>query len=117
MAQRIRRAAVKELHAELADRFPLAIAKFDEGPIRPLRVGIHADLIAALPELAAGRGRKMLQQFIRQYSRSGAYLASLEVGADRVDLAGEPCGGVTELEAESAAAALRARSTSGSVAP
>src|SRR3712207_1024365 len=63
-------------------------------PIRPLKIGVHADLAALLPE---GEGREVLNKVLRRYTRSTQYLAALAApDAMRHDLAGNPVGPVAE---------------------
>jgi ProP effector len=95
-------AAVLEL---LAERFPNSFA-LHQNRRRPLKVGIHKDIVAALDgavmpaELCAA---------LRCYVRSAGYLRSMVAGADRIDLDGRPCGTVTEDEAEYASMTLARR--------
>jgi sRNA-binding protein len=107
-ARRQRRAAFKRLHEELAATFGQCIAPFDRGPVKPLKVGIDRDIAAAVPELLAGR-EKLLKPFLRGYTSASIYLAALQPGAARVDLAGEPCGTVDAVAASRAAEQLAAR--------
>ncbi len=78
------------LRAMLA-RFPEA---FDTPPGRPLKIGIAADLKAAFPDTEAKTVSRALGRWMG-WRRSG-YLRALIAGGPRYDLAGNPCGTVTE---------------------
>src|SRR4051812_1848994 len=57
-------------------------------PIRPLKIGVHSDLAALLPD---GEARDVLSRVLRRYTRSTQYLAALAApDAVRHDLAGTP---------------------------
>ena len=95
--------------------FRWTFAAWNAGPILPLARGIDAAILEAMPELAVpgGGGKKLLRLMLAQYTRQGPYKAALQAGAARIGLDGQPCDTVTPREAESAAARLAARSTSG----
>jgi ProP effector len=69
---------------------------------RPLKIGIAADLRAALPELPS----RVLARALAAYAKRIMYLQALTAGAPRVDLAGNPAGEVTALEAGYASSVL-----------
>ena len=83
------------------------------GKAQPLKVGIGADIIAALPDLkphAVGTA-------LHAYVRSPEYLARMIEGTGRVDLDGKVVGIVTAAEAaraRSQAGAARARARNSS---
>ena len=94
------------LRAMLA-RFPEA---FDTPPGRPLKIGIAADLKAAFPETEAKTVSRALGRWMGW--RRSWYLRALIAGGPRYDLAGTPCGTVTEeqqLMATQERAAFRKR--------
>ena len=63
-------------------------------PIRPLKIGVHSDLAALLPD---GEAHEVLSRVLRRYTRSTQYLAALAVpAAVRHDLAGNPVEPVAE---------------------
>jgi hypothetical protein len=63
-------------------------------PIRPLKIGVRADLAALLPD---GEARTVLSRVLRRYTRSTQYLAAIAApDAVRHDLAGNPVGPVAE---------------------
>ncbi|MBK8753021.1 MAG: hypothetical protein IPL99_15970 [Candidatus Competibacteraceae bacterium] len=97
--------AVNALHAILMDRFPRAFPK-DYDAIRPLKIGIHADLIQRLPEVDPGLLRRVLANHT---DRDGYRLALLHHRGDRrYDLDGQPVGTVTDADRVEAAQQLEA---------
>jgi len=71
---------------------------------RPLAIGIHHQLHAALPENVTRQG---LYRALAHWTRDWAYLRALWTpGAVRVDLQGQPVGLVTETERLHAGEAL-----------
>jgi sRNA-binding protein len=79
----------------LKERFP---ALFD-GPARPLKLRIQADIKERAPGLFT---RPVLSAFLRRHTGSTAYLVALTQAAHRFDLDGQPAG---EITAEHRAAA------------
>lgn len=82
---------------ELTDRYPRCFARQRQG-VRPLAVGIHDRLKAALaedPELA-DTANWVLKQALARYTHSPAYLQAVIAGHPRVDLDGSDAGPVTE---------------------
>jgi sRNA-binding protein len=76
------------------------------GAMKPLAVGIHRDVRAAMPELPA----TALGQAMRYHVGNPAYLSALAVpGAMRVDLDGSPVEPVSDIDREGAAQVLRHR--------
>jgi sRNA-binding protein len=71
-------------------------------PHRPLKIGIAADICAALPELPS----RVLSMALAAYTKRIMYLQALVVGADRIDLDGNAAGQVTTAEAGHAIAVL-----------
>ena len=88
--------------ARLAADFPRTFTLEKHLPHRPLKVGVAADLRAALPDLP----RAVLGRALAAYTKRIMYLQALKARAPRVDLAGNPAGGVTALEASYASAVL-----------
>ena len=88
--------------ARLAADFPRTFTLEKHLPHRPLKLGIAADLRAALPDLP----RAVLGRALAAYTKRIMYLQALTARAPRVDLAGNPAGGVTALEASYASAVL-----------
>jgi ProP effector len=88
--------------ARLAADFPRTFTLEKHLPHRPLKVGVAADLRAALPDLP----RAVLGTALAAYTKRIMYLQALTARAPRVDLAGNPAGGVTALEAGYASAVL-----------
>ena len=85
-ASRARTRAIIEL---LCDRFPQTFNR--NGP-RPLKVGVYADVLAALGGAAQPRH---LKSALGAYTSNARYLRVLSAGACRVDLDGKPAGTVT----------------------
>jgi sRNA-binding protein len=83
--------------AQLAERFP---AVFTQTGRRPLKIGIHGEL------LALGFDRKLVVVALRSYCGSSGYLSALREGAARIGLDGQPTGVVTAEEEKIAAAQL-----------
>jgi sRNA-binding protein len=93
-----KRQAVAAL-ARLAELFPACFAVDTSGLHRPLKIGIHRDLIE--------RGVQPCEaQALRLYTRRAAYQAALIAGGPRYDLYGNPHGKVTAEEIAVAKAAL-----------
>ena len=90
-ARRARIAATIEL---LCDRFPLT---FNRREPQPLKVGVHADLLAALDGMVEPRD---LKSALAGYTSNARYLRTLSAGASRIGLDGKPAGTVApEVEA------------------
>ncbi|HRZ07835.1 MAG TPA: ProQ/FinO family protein [Candidatus Competibacteraceae bacterium] len=101
---------VNAVHTLLRDRFPKAFPK-DYDAIRPLKTGIHADLIQRLPEIDPGLLRRALANHT---DRDGYRLALLHHRGDRrYDLDGQPVGTVTEADRAEAARLLEASTQRG----
>jgi len=77
-------------------------ACFDGENPRPLKLGIHRDLMAAGFEKAA------VKRALVCYCNRPRYRKALRAGAIRIDLQGQPAGVVTAAEAETARADLAA---------
>lgn len=84
--------SVKEVIAFLAERFPLCFSA--EGEARPLKIGIFQDLVERV-QGEENLSKTQLRSALRLYTSSWRYLYGVKVGAQRVDLDGNPCG---ELE-------------------
>lgn len=84
--------SVKEVIAFLAERFPLCFIA--EGEARPLKIGIFQDLVERV-QGEENLSKTQLRSALRLYTSSWRYLYGVKVGAQRVDLDGNPCG---ELE-------------------
>jgi sRNA-binding protein len=83
----------RELLAKLTEQWPAAFA----GRPRPLKVGIHHDILAAWP----GTDPNLLGSALRRHTNRSEYVdGALTAGAPRIDLTGEPCGEVTEAQVE-----------------
>ncbi|NLU18819.1 MAG: RNA chaperone ProQ [Serratia liquefaciens] len=82
----------KEVIAFLAERFPLCFSA--EGEARPLKIGIFQDLVERV-QGEENLSKTQLRSALRLYTSSWRYLYGVKVGAQRVDLDGNPCG---ELE-------------------
>ncbi|MGL4682396.1 MAG: RNA chaperone ProQ, partial [Hafnia alvei] len=83
----------KEVIAFLAQRFPQCFSA--EGEARPLKIGIFQDLVERMQGDENGLSKTQLRSALRLYTSSWRYLHGVKVGAERVDLDGNPCG---ELE-------------------
>lgn len=87
----------QELRARLAALYPKCFVTKGR-PKRPLKIGIFADLVAAIPELQANR----IKRFLAIYTTSKRYKLSCVPGAIRVDLHGNDAGQVSLEHAASA---------------
>jgi len=92
---RQRLTAALELIGILAECFPACFA-VNPSYRRPLKLGIHVDILAQLSDTIAPRD---LSAALRIYVSNSKYLKALVAGADRVDLHGMPAGTVTAEEA------------------
>jgi len=101
MTSRKRKAAVLATVSLLAERFPSTFFLI-EGRRRPLKIGIAADIYEAVPDI----NKENLQWALARYCMSPGYLRSLVTGAERVGLAGDAAGPVTEEAATKAAGTL-----------
>jgi len=87
----------------LAERFPACFAVVDVRR-RPLKIGIHNDVLAAV-----GVAPDELGRALKRYTQSDRYCAKLKAGAARIDLDACEVGAVTEEEAKAAAESLAKR--------
>jgi ProP effector len=90
--------------ARLAEAFPKAFFTY-EARRKPLKVGIHDDIRAALGDAVANE----LRATLGYYCNNDAYLRQCATGAARIDLEGFLAGSVTAEQAEHAAELLRRR--------
>ncbi len=81
----------------LAETYP---ACFDGENPRPLKLGIHQDL------MAAGFEKAVVKRALARYCNRPRYRKTLRAGVIRIDLQGQPAGVVTAAEAETARADL-----------
>jgi sRNA-binding protein len=86
----------------LAEKWPNAFFA-DPQKRRPLKVGVHLDILEALP----GVNKKTLSAALRFYTRHPCYVQAVVKGQARVDLSGVEVGPVSERDREMAAAELR----------
>jgi ProP effector len=90
---------VESVIALLAERWPRAFA-IRESKRRPLKVGIHGDLLAALDGAMTAAE---LGDALGDYTKSSGYIRRItRAGAERIDLDGAPAGEVTPEEANQA---------------
>jgi len=97
-----RREAIAAAIALLAKLYPKCFSVY-ERKRKPLRVGIHANLLAALDGALTPAG---LHAALRFYVGNPAYLRAMLCGAWRIDLDGQVAGVVTLDEEAHAKAAL-----------
>lgn len=71
----------------------------------PLAIGIHKEVLKALPEIDGGKVRLAL----RRHVGSTRYLKAVANGDDRYGLDGQPAGKITEEQKKQAVDALRER--------
>ncbi|HDL6963750.1 TPA: RNA chaperone ProQ [Yersinia enterocolitica] len=89
----------KEVIAFLAERFPRCFTA--EGEARPLKIGIFQDLVERV-QGEENLSKTQLRSALRLYTSSWRYLYGVKVGAERVDLDGNPCGVLEEQHVEHA---------------
>jgi ProP effector len=96
--------AERQTVALLAQTFPKAFT-INPHKRKPLQIGIHAAIAAALPDVPPAA----LSKALGLYTRNIGYLSACVAGADRVDINGEIAGTVTQEEADFAALRRKAR--------
>jgi sRNA-binding protein len=79
-----------QTHLELVRRFPACFMPRGE-PVKPLAMGIDAQLFEACPDI----DRHALMYFLSQYTSAADYHRAMIVCSDRVDLSGAPVSAVT----------------------
>jgi ProP effector len=94
----VNRTIANETIALLVQKFPAAFSLF--GPRRPLKVRIHADILAAAPDLST----RSVKVALACYTHHRNYLAAMVAGAARVGLDGAPVDSVDEAGAAHAIA-------------
>ena len=101
---------VNAIHALLRDRFPKAFPK-DYDQIKPLKTGIHADLVRHLPEIDT----TLLRRTLANHTARDGYLLALihHRGNHRYDLHGNVAGAVTPEERAAAIQRLDASTQRG----
>jgi len=87
--------------AALCEKFPAAFFQFEQRR-RPLKLGIHKDILAAMPAITA----KEIHAAMRYYTSNEFYCRGCIEGAARIGLDGGELGTVTAGEAASSAARL-----------
>ncbi|HEY7296625.1 MAG TPA: ProQ/FinO family protein [Xanthobacteraceae bacterium] len=83
------RARIGAIIKLLSDQFPHTFNRRDP---RPLKVGIHADVLTALGDAVQHRD---LKSALRAYTSNARYLGALSAGASRIDLDAKLAGTVT----------------------
>jgi ProP effector len=83
---------IRDLIDMLVAKYPATFSIKDR---KPLKIGIHKDLIAAEPEIAA-LGFPARRKLLSTYCGHRFYLKNVIAGVDRVDLNGEPTGKPTD---------------------
>jgi ProP effector len=97
MAINERQARAQAAVAQRRECFP---AIFTPANCRPLKIGIHNELVAL------GFDREMVVVGLRSYCGSSAYLSALREGASRIGLDGQPTAVVNAQEEKFAVAQL-----------
>jgi ProP effector len=87
--------STNETIVALAARFSKAFSVYERRR-RPLKLGIHHDIVAAAPDILM----KELHAALSCYVNNVGYLYACKAGAARIDLNGKPVGCVTEDEAK-----------------
>lgn len=94
---------VKQILAELSEKFPLCFSQ--SGEAKPLKIGIFQDLAQRLSE-EDGISKTQIRHALRLYTSSWRYLACVKVGVARVDLDGQAGDLIDEQQAVHAAETL-----------
>ena len=94
---------VKQILAELSEKFPLCFSQ--SGEAKPLKIGIFRDLAQRLSE-EDGISKTQIRHALRLYTSSWRYLAGVKVGVARVDLDGQAGDLIDEQQAAHAAETL-----------
>lgn len=94
--------------AKLAELFPALFKAPDApGPVKPIKLKIHADILARAPGVFS---KRVLGIFFSRYTTSNAYLKALVApDAQRFDLDGQPAGEIAEEHRNAAAEELERR--------
>jgi ProP effector len=85
----------------LCQKFPAAFVMFEQRR-KPLALGIHREILAAMPMLAA----EQIGAAMRLYVANEFYCRECREGAARINLMGHEAGCVTAAEADSARARI-----------
>lgn len=93
----------KEIIAYLAEKFPLCFSL--EGEAKPLKIGLFQDLAEALKD-DEKVSKTQLRHALRQYTSNWRYLHGCRLGAERVDLNGNPAGVLEQEHVDHAAQQL-----------
>ena len=93
----------KEIIAYLAEKFPLCFSV--EGEAKPLKIGLFQDLADAL-QGDEKVSKTQLRHALRQYTSNWRYLHGCRLGAERVDLQGNPAGVLEQEHVDHAAQQL-----------
>jgi ProP effector len=80
---------------EMRQRFPATFARLNARRRQPIKIGVHNDLAAAMPELAASD----IALALGVYTTSAGYLAACTEGTPRLGLDGQAAGAVSAEEA------------------
>jgi ProP effector len=84
--------------------YPGAFKNFKSAKL-PLKVGIRADILAAMPDVEP----KLIEAALREYCYRSDYQRYLTEGAGRVNLQGEVVGTVSAEEARHAATCMKGK--------
>jgi len=93
----------KELDQELAKLYSLFPLAFHDQRRRPLKIGIHRDILSTYPRVWSSRRLRLI---LHAYTTGLQYLAASKPGAPRLDLEGKEAGEVTPEQAALAAERL-----------
>jgi ProP effector len=87
--------------AMLCEKFPQAFFMFEQRG-RPLALGIHKEVAAAMPALT----EEQIEAAMRSYVGNEFYCRACREGAVRINLLGHEAGAVTAAEADNSAARI-----------
>lgn len=93
--------------ARLVELFPaLFAAPGEPGPVKPIKLRIHADIQARAPGLFS---KRILGIFFSRHTTTNAYLKALTLAPHRFDLDGQPAGEISDEHRRLAAEELARR--------
>ena len=94
------REQAKALLKQLIDTYPVAFIPFGERGVKPLKLGIHKDLLPVVKNW--GFDTVALKIAMSSYTRALRYQRALVKETHRIDLQGEPAGEISDANRETA---------------
>jgi sRNA-binding protein len=85
--------------AKLAELFPALFAASNDAPVKPIKLRIHADILARAPGVFS---KRTLGIFFSRYTTTTPYLKALANAPHRFDLDGQPAGEIADEHRQAA---------------